>query len=90
MPSPGVQAGSGSAQKRSYDQTSQAVRRVTVKQLHQALEENNTESIIVDGKELVNVSWIYRSFDSLGSVERNAQNELNSNVLSQAILSKER
>jgi hypothetical protein len=90
MPSPGVQAGSGSAQKRSYDQTSQAVRRVTIKQLHQALEENNTESIIVDGKELVNVSWIHRSFDSFGSVKRNAQNELNYKFLRQAILFKKR
>jgi len=56
MPSPGAQAGGGSAQKKSYDQTVQSVRKVTIKQLHQALEQSAADNVKVDGKEISNVS----------------------------------
>lgn len=60
MPTPGgAPAGGGSAQKKSYDQTSQAVRRVTTKQLHKALEQSTSDTILLDGKEVVNVSLVY-------------------------------
>lgn len=54
MPSPATNAGSGSAQKRTYDGTVQTTRRLTVKQLADA---NVTETSAVDGKDLVNVSY---------------------------------
>jgi hypothetical protein len=60
MPTPGGPAGGGSAQKKSYDQTSQAVRRVTIKQLHKALDQSTSDTVILDGKEVVNVSLMVR------------------------------
>ena len=55
MPSPDAQAGN-SAQKKNYDQTSQSVRKVSIRQINAALEQSTSTELIVSGKELVNVS----------------------------------
>jgi len=59
MPSPGAQGGTGSAQKKSYDNQSQNVRRVTIKQLYHGIEQSSAGSVMVDGKEVSNVSYCY-------------------------------
>lgn len=55
MPSPAAQDGTGSAQKKTYDQQSQSVRRLTVKQLSDGLEGSPADGVMVDGKEVSNV-----------------------------------
>ena len=55
MPSPGGQGGSGSAQKKNYDQQSQSVRRMTIKQINQGIEQSSADAILVDGKDVSNV-----------------------------------
>ena len=72
MPSPGAQAGGGSAQKKAYDQSSQSVRKVTIRQLYTGLEQSASDAVIVDGKEVSNVSFglqpkIYRRTANLDS-----------------------
>ena len=55
MPSPPAQDGPSSGQKKSYDQQSQSVRRLTIKQIADGLEQNSADGAIVDGKEVSNV-----------------------------------
>ena len=55
MASPGAQA-DGGTQKRGYDNKNQAVRAVTVKQIVAALDQAASDSVVIDGKEISNVS----------------------------------
>jgi hypothetical protein len=55
MPSPAAHDGPGSAQKKAYDQQSQSVRRLTIKQLHDGVEGSAADGVMVDGKEVSNV-----------------------------------
>lgn len=55
MPSPKDQAGSASAQKKSQGYNDHSVRRVTIKQIADSFGKGSPDSIMVDGKELVNV-----------------------------------
>ena len=60
MTSPAAHDGPGSAQKKAYDQQSQSVRRLTIKQLHDGVEGSAADGVMVDGKEVSNVRCPYR------------------------------
>lgn len=56
MPSPEGQAAGGGTQKKNYDQQNQTVRKVTIKQIHTCLEHATGDNLVIDGKEIANVS----------------------------------
>ena len=56
MPSPEGQTAAGASQKKNYDQQSQSVRKVTIKQIYNSLEHATGDNLIIDGKEIANVS----------------------------------
>ena len=55
MPSPENKTDGGSAQKKTYDNQAQSIRRVTVKQIQDGLETSSGGTVYIDGKELSNV-----------------------------------
>lgn len=63
MPSPAAHDGPGSAQKKAYDQQSQSVRRLTIKQLHDGVEGSAADGVMVDGKEVSNVALVGKIVD---------------------------
>lgn len=57
MPSPDAQQGQGSGTKKSYDTQSQSVRRLTIKQVAEAIGQS-PDGLVVDGKEVSNIALV--------------------------------